>query len=358
MSWNSVHGHGDQVERIRHALERGRMATALLFVGKQGIGKRRFATELAKSVLCDHNDERQFSACGSCESCQQIDASTHPDLLVVEKPADKAFIPVESFIGDREHRMREGLCHDIQLKPFSGGRKIAVIDDADFLNEEGANCLLKTLEEPPPQSIIILIGTSAQRQLPTIRSRVQTIRFDPLPANDVKQILVEQDLLSDSADAERLSLASGGSVRTAIDLSEPDVWEFRQSWFEHLASRDPGGDDFAKVFGRFVDAAGSESAAKRARLRMAADWAVDFFHAVMVKEPDADPVLQQAMSQWDAHTSPGSADAAADCAERCIDVRQQIAANANQTTLIETWLAELGRLSRRETTVLSTGQSY
>ena len=76
--------------------------------------------------------------------------------------------------------MREGLCHDIALKPFRGGRKIAIIDDADYLNQEGANCLLKTLEEPPEKSVIILIGTSQQRQLPTIRSRCQIVRFAPL----------------------------------------------------------------------------------------------------------------------------------------------------------------------------------
>ncbi len=77
--------------------------------------------------------------------------------------------------------MREGLCHDIALKPFMGGRKVAIIDDADDLNEEGANCLLKTLEEPPPHSVLILIGTSAERQLPTIRSRARRFVFSRSP---------------------------------------------------------------------------------------------------------------------------------------------------------------------------------
>jgi len=104
---------------------------------------------------------------------------THPDFYIVEKPADKSSIPLALFVGDDDHRMREGLCHDIGLKPFMGGRKVAIIDDADHLNEEGANCLLKTLEEPPPCSVLILIGTSADKQLPTIRSRCQTIRLVP-----------------------------------------------------------------------------------------------------------------------------------------------------------------------------------
>ena len=120
---------------------------------------------------------------------------THPDVHLLARPADKAFIPVELFIGDKEHRMREGLCYDISLKPYSGRRKVAIIDDADYFNKEGANCLLKTLEEPPPKSVLILIGTSEQRQLPTIRSRCQVVRFRPLAESDVAEILVEQGLV-------------------------------------------------------------------------------------------------------------------------------------------------------------------
>ena len=108
--------------------------------------------------------------------------------------------------------MREGLCHNISLKPYRGGRKIAIIDDADFLNQEGANCLLKTLEEPPPKSILILIGTSEQKQLPTIRSRCQVIRFRPLAESTVAELLVSQGLIESEVEAERLAGLSGGSL--------------------------------------------------------------------------------------------------------------------------------------------------
>ena len=94
--------------------------------------------------------------------------------------------------------MREGLCYDIALKPYSGRRKVAIIDDADYLNKEGANCLLKTLEEPPPKSLLILIGTSEQRQLPTIRSRCQIVRFQPLPEQDVAELLLATGACEDA----------------------------------------------------------------------------------------------------------------------------------------------------------------
>ena len=117
-----------------------------------------------------------------------MSAGTHPDLEIVSKPADKRDIPLAAFIGEDDRRMKEGLCHRIGLKPFMGGRKVAIIDDADFLNPEGANALLKTLEEPPPRSVLILIGTTADKQLPTIRSRSQIIRFRPLPEDSVARL--------------------------------------------------------------------------------------------------------------------------------------------------------------------------
>ena len=185
----------------------------------------------------------------------------HPDLLEVRKPADKSSLPVELFIGSRERRMQEGLCHDIRLKPFMGGRRVAIIDDADFLNEESANCLLKTLEEPPPRSVMILLGTSVDRQLPTIRSRAQIIRFDPLPAELVADLLVSRQVVADRAEAMRLATHSEGSVSRAEELAEPELWKFRSELLTRLA--DPSLDGAAVVRRRWCRS--SKRPAKRRR---------------------------------------------------------------------------------------------
>ena len=145
MNWNQFLGNEQVIERFSRSLACGRLASSFLFVGPAGVGKRTFAILLAKSLLCEHNDGITLTACDQCPACTQVDALSHPDLEIVSRPPEKNVIPVELFIGDREHRMREGLCHRISLKPFSGGRKIAIIDDADFLNQEGANCLLKNI---------------------------------------------------------------------------------------------------------------------------------------------------------------------------------------------------------------------
>src|SRR5437773_3671449 len=221
MTWQSIRGHDRVVGKFRRALTKGRLASTFLFVGPAGVGKRTFALKLAQGLLCERAEAERLDPCGECPSCHQVASLNHPDVEIVAKPADKAFIPLELLIGDAEHRMRAGLCYSIALKPYSGRRKVAIIDDADYLNKEGANCLLKTLEEPPPYSVLILIGTSEQRQLPTIRSRCQIVRFQPLAESDVAELVIEQGLCTDPALARAAAAHSHGSLQRAALWCDP-----------------------------------------------------------------------------------------------------------------------------------------
>src|SRR5690554_2856479 len=124
MSWQGIEGHDEVVEQFRRALARGRLASSFLFVGPPGIGKRMFALKLAQSLLCENAAEADLNPCGTCPACLQVIAGSHPDVDVVAKPAERSSIPIESFIGPKERRMREGLCHSIGLKPVSGRRRI------------------------------------------------------------------------------------------------------------------------------------------------------------------------------------------------------------------------------------------
>jgi DNA polymerase-3 subunit delta' len=110
MSWDRVLGHDVLVERFRHAIARGRLASTFLFVGPNGVGKRRFAHELTRSLLCQRREESVLEACGECEGCHLFAAGSHPDFVTVAKPEDRAEIPIDLLIGDREHRNRRGLC--------------------------------------------------------------------------------------------------------------------------------------------------------------------------------------------------------------------------------------------------------
>src|SRR5687768_7436957 len=168
--WQTIQGHDAVVEHFRQTLAAARLASTYLFVGPEGVGKRSFALKLAQVLLCLRNDPAEMSPCGECDSCRLAAAGSHPDLDVVGLLKDKRNLLISQFIGEDQSRNREGLCHNIAMRPMLGGRRVAIIDDADRLTTESANCLLKTLEEPPPGAVIILIGTSRSRQLPTILS--------------------------------------------------------------------------------------------------------------------------------------------------------------------------------------------
>ena len=348
MTWHGIHGHDDIAAHFRRALERGRLASSFLFVGPAGIGKRTFAMKLAQALLCHSSPEAALDPCGRCASCVQVLSGSHPDLAMIARPKDKAVIPLELLIGDKEHRMREGLVHDIGLKPFMGGRKVAVIDDADLLNVEGANCLLKTLEEPPPRSVLILIGTSPARQLPTIRSRCQLISFRPLPVEVVAELLLAQEAVPTAHEARRLAEYSEGSLQRAIELTDPALWEFRTSLLERLS--DPVLDSvrLAQAVSALVDGAGREAAARRNRLRQAIAFSAEFYRHLLFglsgsgpgDDADLARAVERAVATW-----PGDLLMAADCLDRCLEATGQVGRNANQATLIACWLDDLAALT-------------
>ena len=348
MPTQRVRGHDAVADRFRRAIARGRLASTFLFVGPAGIGKRTFALQLAQGLLCERVAEEQLEPCGECPSCRQVLAGSHPDVIVVSKPADKSFLPVELLIGDAEHRMRAGLCYDIALKPFSGRRKVAIIDDADYLNKEGANCLLKTLEEPPPKSLLILIGTSEQRQLPTIRSRCQVVRFSPLPVEDVAELLIQQGLVDDAAAARRAAARGEGSVERATLWCDESLAEFRGQLLGAISVRDFDLLGLARLTGQFVDSAGKDSTAKRQRLRLAVSLAEEFYRAVLQSSsaalPENDEQLSQALgraARWLTNE-----ETIVECIDVCLDAFAHIDANANQALVIEWWLDELGQAAR------------
>src|SRR5262245_57208355 len=126
-------GHDPVLDRFRRTLRAGRLASTFLFVGPPGIGKKSLALYLAQGLLCERQPDELLEPCGKCSSCAQVLAGTHPDIHLVQKPADKNSIPIKLLIGEGDTRNREGLCYDISLKPFSGRRKIGIIEDADYL---------------------------------------------------------------------------------------------------------------------------------------------------------------------------------------------------------------------------------
>ena len=323
--WSDLIGHQQIRDWFAAAIEQGRFGGSMLFVGPPGSGKKTAAKLVAKTLLCEKIPPINMAPCGACNSCIQVEADTHVDVIRVAKPDDKAFIPLEMLIGERDARMQHGFCHDIQLKPLMGKRKVAILQDADFLHEEGANCLLKTLEEPPADSLILIIGTVEQQQLPTIRSRCQIIRF-ALNNENAKRLLREVHQIE--ASEERLSDAieiAGGNMHTAQRLLDPESNEFRDRLINLLLAQHPDPAKISRVLTEQMNVVGKDPKKRRHALRDALAIAVQHFRRKLRSAAYAEHFDTGTMTRLD----------------RSVRAFQELDRNANQSTLIECYAADI-----------------
>jgi DNA polymerase-3 subunit delta' len=288
VSWQRVRGHEALIEAFERARRRGRLAHAYFFTGPPGVGKRLFADELAKALLCENPPGSRLEACDRCRGCVQVEAGTHPDLFTLTQPADSLIIPIEL--------IRE-LSRDLSLKAARGRGKVAILDDADALhdpitNHAAANCFLKTLEEPPPGSLLLIIGTNPDLQLPTILSRCQIVRFAPLPEAVVVELL-RAGGMEDNAMMLRLARLSGGSLGQAQALADPALWQFRRQLLEGLTRPQPNTVALAQEWLRFTEEAGKESAVQRRRAALALQLLIEFLNDAIRLKVGGTPLLAE-----------------------------------------------------------------
>ena len=279
MIWDSIRGHAERVEWFRRTLRRSRLSHAYVFAGPDGVGKRLFAKALAQCLLCQRHTNEELLACGACSSCKQVVAGSHPDLHEVCRKAGKSEFTIDLFLGPPENRGREGLCYDLSRLPMAGDRKIAIIDDTAAMNPESANAFLKTLEEPPPRALIVLIADNLDALLPTIRSRCQTVRFDPLSPRDIAELLVQQEMMTDPTEAAALAELSGGSLATAAQLLDPALRELRDGLYQQLASSDFQSFALAEKLTSGIDAIGGDTATQRRNALWLIRFGLEFFRA-------------------------------------------------------------------------------
>jgi DNA polymerase-3 subunit delta' len=258
--------------------------------------------------------------------------------LEVGRPEDKHELPI---------RVIRDLCLDLGLKPSRGSRKVAIVDDADDLNEEAANAFLKTLEEPPPGSVLILIGTSAELQLETIVSRCRVVRFEPLAESDLAALLREQGVATDPAEAARLAQLGEGSVGRAIGLADPDLEQFRRGLIDELAA--PRGFDPSAVairFTTFVKEASKEAVDQRARAALLVGELARFFRGILwqaagLVPPCPDPGDRRAVEALAARLDP---EAVLVLADRCLQADYHIRRKAFMPLILDALLHDLGAL--------------
>jgi len=322
-------GHAIAKRWFANSLGKSRLGGTFLMVGPPGIGKAALAKWIAKALFCETSQGNQLAPCGHCPGCAQVDAETHPDLVQVRKPEDRAYIPLELLIGPSDSRMQEGFCRDIRLRPFKGTRKVAILHDADYMNEEGANSLLKTFEEPPPDAVIFLLGTSEQRQLPTIRSRCQIVRLHPPHGEDAVALMRLRGIERDAETIQQAIELCGGDCDAAASLLTEEAAGLHGTLVRELSQANISAVALSQMITGVIEELGKNASgsAKRDRLRDVFAIAVHTFRGRLVKQADRPDLLPPTIYRLD----------------RSIDAIGQVQRNANQTTLIECWAADVSR---------------
>ncbi|NOZ67888.1 MAG: DNA polymerase III subunit delta' [Deferribacteres bacterium] len=245
MAFREIIGQEKAISILKGCIMKNRIPHAMLFAGDEGIGKRLTALNFAKALNCRGTgggdlfsagtkeggaaaDAGDIDACDRCPSCTKTDRASHPDVFIIRPEGDGGQITVSAI-----RQLEESLSY----KPFEGRWKVAIIDNADRLNQSASNAFLQTLEEPAPRSILILITSRPDVMLATIRSRCQRINFTPLPVDLMQELLKERLEKSDSDKSTLLSVLSGGRLGHALDENL-------------IAQRDRSFEIFRRMLGR------------------------------------------------------------------------------------------------------------
>lgn len=232
---------------LRRMLEKERVPHSLLFAGEEGVGKRRFALELAKSFVCQN--PRDFEACDACANCKRADRFAFPktdDRDAHKQVIFSEFPDIGQVVAYNKNILVDAvrdLETEANFRPFEARARFFIIDDADKMNDAASNALLKTLEEPAATTYLFLITSRPDALLQTILSRCQTLRFAPIPAADIENYLLETGRFAEDA-AELLARLSNGSIGRALEMNLDKFRERRDAMIKVLQSL-LGGDNRA-----------------------------------------------------------------------------------------------------------------
>jgi DNA polymerase III subunit delta' len=242
--FRDIIGHARLVDLLARSVAGGTLPPSLLLAGPAGIGKRLTAVAVAQALNClkprlitdDQGlttDDRRLTtvdACGVCSACRRIARGVHPDVLIVQ-PGDSGAIKVDQV---RDIVDRAG------YRPFEGRRRAVIVDNADALVISAQNALLKTLEEPPPSSVFMLVTARPDVLLPTVRSRCPQLRFRPLSPGDLARVLIARGY--NERDAHAVAATADGSVGRALEASAGELVEARDVAQQVLAQASATGD--------------------------------------------------------------------------------------------------------------------
>jgi len=368
---------------IQRALAGRRMPHAYLFAGPEGVGREMLAIRLAHVLLCsspvqvnwpkelrdDSDNVRPVDACGQCQDCRLAAAGTHPDLSVVHRLLNRqhpdATIRQQKALFLGVEVIRHFLVDRIGTRPARGRAKVFVVRQAERLNEAAQNALLKTLEEPPPGTFIILVTTSLDRMLPTTRSRCQYVPFQRLPTSFVEQRLRELCPDAEPAEAHYAARHADGSVGGAMRCIEDGLYSLKRAWGEQLAvlARPSAGWDAHELADPFLADAGrlakavtehdpevSDTDANREAACMLLSVLADFFRDALQKSAGGagEPINADQLGTVDRLAGWGC-DSLTAAVRHLAEAESCLARNAHVKLTLETLFIRLARLAGRPT---------
>lgn len=208
MSFINIKGQEQPIRILQDYLKQGRLQGGLLFAGPEGVGKKLAAKTLAKAANCLNED---LDSCDRCPSCLKIENNQHPDVHVIQ--LEDSDIKIEYI-----RQLQREIC----LKPYEGRKKVFIIDNVHRLTAEASGALLKTLEEPPKNSLIILVSDKPALLFKTIISRCKTVKFLPLARIKLQEIF-KQDYGLENPVAHFLAYFSEGRFGRALKYKETDI---------------------------------------------------------------------------------------------------------------------------------------
>ncbi|NJD92371.1 MAG: DNA polymerase III subunit delta', partial [Geobacter sp.] len=254
MSFDRIKGNAGSVAAMKRILGSRRIAHAYLFAGPDGVGKKLAAIAFVQSLFCSTGN-----GCGVCPSCRKIAAGSHPAIHTLE-PAGQ-FIKID--------QVRE-LQKELGYRPYEAPRKVCIIDGADRFNPSSGNALLKTLEEPPGDALLILTTSAVDSVLQTIRSRCQLLWFSSVPVDEITALLVDRGC--NPADAAVAAALADGSVARALSLSSDDTISTRAEIMEKACSL----DNYSAIF-----AFGERFDKEREKAVTALDFIISFWRDML-----------------------------------------------------------------------------
>jgi DNA polymerase-3 subunit delta' len=208
MSFKDVLGHAKPITLLQRAIKNEKVMNSYLFLGNEGIGKKYVALQFAKVLNCLETEAEGADACDHCASCKKIDHAFHPDVLLIEPEGQTIKV-------DQVRQLQKELAYP----PYEGKRRVCILTAADRMVPHMPNTLLKTLEEPPLHTVIILLANNSRFILPTILSRCQPVRFNPLPIPLVSNWLMQGKGFRET-EAHLLASLSEGSPGKASEIQE------------------------------------------------------------------------------------------------------------------------------------------